>query len=122
MSDLEELVEIRYCDLCDGVIRSGAGPFCSECKPWVQLLVHTLSRVLNRANFDVRVALTVTKDRKMPGPQKVKKDVVKIAAELATAAMGAKIYETMKPDDIGDFCLDVAKRIAVADDVEEEED
>jgi hypothetical protein len=112
----KERADVRYCDLCHGVVFPASGAFCSDCKPWVRLFVQTLSRVMDRANVGVNVVVTCTKDQKMAPEKKVKKDVVKIAAELAASAMSAKIYEVMKPEEIGDFCLDVAKRIAIADD------
>jgi hypothetical protein len=96
------------------------------CAPLIEVLTNILSAVSNRAtlrSYKDIVTLTVilNKEKKMPGQPKVKKDVVKIASDLATAAMGAKIYETMKPIDIANFCLDVAKQIAVADDVDDED-
>jgi hypothetical protein len=124
--DMETPMAVTYCDLCGGVVYPEKGRFCRVCAPLIEVLTNILSAVSNRAtlrSYKDIVTLTVilNKEKKMPGQPKVKKDVVKIASDLATAAMGAKIYETMKPIDIANFCLDVAKQIAVADDVDDED-
>lgn len=126
--DMETPMAVIYCDLCGGVVYPEKGRFCQVCMPVIEALTSILSVVSNRVTLRsckecVKLTVTFTKEKQMPKPQnKVKKDVVKIASDLATAAMSAKIYETMKPIDIANFCLDVAKQIAIADDIDEDDE
>lgn len=46
------------------------------------------------------------------------KKVISVASDLASRAIQAKMYETHKPDEIADFCLQVAARIFQYDDKE----